>query len=263
MKRKYDFVFSLGAACLCSQTLRNARLQYASFPLDWVYGGGMALRTDLVLNGFSGWFEQGDFALQENPDAFGHDPYVNVRTGMLFPHEFDKGVPIAESYPAVRARMDRRAARLRERLLKSRRVLIVWIGDPRDTHRLTMEEMEDCIRRFESSFSQTAFELLAIDRVPGVSGEGMRRYEREKIRFYGFDYKDYGVGAADWHYHQEMLAPFFTDIRVADYRTREEKVRFVARQFENECARFGASSRLTLRWKKLKYKIGKHFAKRS
>lgn len=182
---------------------------------------------------------------------------------MLFPHEFDKGVPLAESYPAVRERMDRRAARLRERLVKSRRVLIVWIGDPRDAHRLTVGELEDCIRRFESQFPQTEFELLAIDRVPDVSGNDMRRYECGKIRFYGFDYKDYGAGAADWHYHQEMLAPFFADIRVADYRTREEKARFASRQLENECARFGASSRWTLRWKKLKYKIGKHFAKRA
>ena len=34
MKQKYDLIFSPGATCACSQTLRAAGLQYTSFPHD-------------------------------------------------------------------------------------------------------------------------------------------------------------------------------------------------------------------------------------
>ena len=35
MKKEYDFAFSLGFSCACSESLRAEGLQFASCPFDW------------------------------------------------------------------------------------------------------------------------------------------------------------------------------------------------------------------------------------
>jgi len=42
---EYDLAFSLGQACACSTTLRAARLQFASFPFDWLSNASLEERT--------------------------------------------------------------------------------------------------------------------------------------------------------------------------------------------------------------------------
>jgi hypothetical protein len=46
---RYDLAFSLGAACSCSVALRRAKLQFASFPLDWIALGSPVSRTAILL----------------------------------------------------------------------------------------------------------------------------------------------------------------------------------------------------------------------
>ena len=36
MTGKYDLILPIGEACSCSQSLRTAGLQFASFPWDWI-----------------------------------------------------------------------------------------------------------------------------------------------------------------------------------------------------------------------------------
>jgi len=262
MKRKYDFVFSLGSACLCSQSLRNAGLQYASYPLDWVWGGNMRMRADLVVGGFDGWFEKRDFQLCPNPGAFGHDAYVNRKTGMLFPHAYPKGVPIDESYPAVRERMDRQVARLYERLEKSGRVLIVWFGDARDEERVSRADVEYCLRSFSRRWPKTLFEMLALDQMPGVPAESMQRMIGPGFLLCAFDYRDCSPGAPVWAYRQDLVAPFLADVFARDYRTWKEKRRYRKARMERESARYGVSSRLELFWIRLQIRLCRHIIKK-
>ena len=35
--KKYNFVFSLGAACTCTDMIRRMKLQDYSYPFDWVW----------------------------------------------------------------------------------------------------------------------------------------------------------------------------------------------------------------------------------
>ena len=48
----YDLVFSLGQLCACSQALRTANLQFASYPLDWVGGSPIEVCASLVASRF-------------------------------------------------------------------------------------------------------------------------------------------------------------------------------------------------------------------
>jgi hypothetical protein len=40
INKKYDLIFSIGAACLASSSIRRNKLQDFSYPFDWLAGGG-------------------------------------------------------------------------------------------------------------------------------------------------------------------------------------------------------------------------------
>ena len=60
MIKKYDLIVPLGYACSCSQTLRRAGLQLASFPWDWLVVPPPSERCRLICNGFKGWMNLED-----------------------------------------------------------------------------------------------------------------------------------------------------------------------------------------------------------
>ena len=46
--KTYDFIFSLGASCAVSMSLRDAGLQFASFPFDWIGSPGLLHEVEMV-----------------------------------------------------------------------------------------------------------------------------------------------------------------------------------------------------------------------
>lgn len=250
---RYDFAFSLGAACLCTETLRAAGLQFASFPLDWTRGGGgIRERADLLVGGFRGWFEEKDFELIENPDAFGHDPYRNVATGMIFPHEFAKGVPLSESFPAVRAKIDRRVSRLDERLSSSRNVLAVWITDPQSADSpVSEDEVRYALARLSERYPSVRFELAVVDFAKGVPFESRDERRGTGYRMCAFDYRRYGDGEPVWSVRQEALVPLFAGLSVRDYRSSSEKRSHRAARRRRKYARYGAKTFWGYVWARL------------
>ena len=52
--KAYDFIFGLGAGCSVSQSLRDAGLQFASYPLDWIAAPGLMQGVEMVERGFEG-----------------------------------------------------------------------------------------------------------------------------------------------------------------------------------------------------------------
>ena len=62
--KTYDFVFGLGRACACTQTLRKAGLQHLSLPWDWIavdYNPtepDLLERVNIIRTDFKDWFNQ-------------------------------------------------------------------------------------------------------------------------------------------------------------------------------------------------------------
>ena len=55
---QYDLIFSLGSACSCTETLRANKLQYYSYPFDWLYGNNFKGRIDIFLNDFQRYIDK-------------------------------------------------------------------------------------------------------------------------------------------------------------------------------------------------------------
>ena len=140
--------------------MREAGLQFASFPFDWVGSPGLMASVRMLETDFSGWLEKEDLELYDVRRApLFSQVYRNSRTGFGFPHDFPISGGKEESYAAVRERYDRRIRRLMKTIGASRRVLAVYIERMIDP-RLTDVELVEARQIMASRFPGACIELL-------------------------------------------------------------------------------------------------------
>ena len=129
MMKEYDFIFSLGASCAATQTLRDCGLQFTSLPLDWAASPGIAFAAEMIVNGFPRWFERGDLVLHDvrHEEGAVQRVYYNRYTHFGFPHEFTNAKPFEKCFDEVREKYFRRIARLDKLLSAKPRALGVYL----------------------------------------------------------------------------------------------------------------------------------------
>lgn len=156
----YDLAFSLGFSCGCTQALREAGLQFASYPFDWVGAPGLLASVRMLETDFADWMEKGDLELYDVRRApLFSQVYRNARTHFGFPHDFSSFRGFEDSYQSVRDRYDRRIKRLLESIAANRRVLAVYIERVIDK-RISDAELKEAHRRLSDKFPGSAFEIL-------------------------------------------------------------------------------------------------------
>lgn len=127
---RFDLVFSIGGNCSCAMYLNETGLRMQSSPFDWIAIAPFAQRIETLCCRF------GDFLRRENlswvspgiGDA-ANDIYEDKVTGYRFVHDFPRSQPFEESYPAVRAKYDRRISRLLAQLDAGISACLVWWSD--------------------------------------------------------------------------------------------------------------------------------------
>ena len=224
MTNKYDLIVPLGYACSCSQTLRRAGLQLASFPWDWVGVPPPSERCRLICDGFKDWMNLEDLKWAGKNDTFGHEEVLNARTGLIIMHDFVQGTPIEEQYPAIAAKYKRRIARL-DRLLKtSKRVLLVSVDTPVSPAPVPPEDGRKAIEIMSAAYPNASFDFLLVNLDPGRPKENrIDETPLPGIRRIAFDYKSYAPDAPAYGIEISMLADFLrSEYSVRDYRTKEE-----------------------------------------
>ena len=166
MKKKYDVIFSMGAACSCSQALREAGLQFASFPFDWVGGPGMSFKAQMMVDDFAGWFAPGTLTRIEAP-KFSTCTWYRDKFGFTPLHDFPVEVPLEERLPVVQAKYRRRIDRFTRLLDAARRVLVVHV----ESEGFTTSSVEDAVnarKTLARRWPGVAFDMLVVKYREGV-----------------------------------------------------------------------------------------------
>ena len=249
MKRKYDFAFSLGATCAVSQSLREAGLQFASYPLDWTASPGVVQSARLVSDDFAHWLDADDLKLWDvrHGAGFGTRIYKNMRTGFGFSHEFSDFERFAVSYPKVHAMYERRIARFRERLDSAKRILAVYNELP-----IRAEAADETILK--------AYEILRkrcpgaeIDLVyfwaePGAKAPH-ERVVADGVLSIGIDYRKYDDGAIT-HFVERggFTAWLKAHAEVHDTRDAEDRAHYDAVMAKTGLWRWGVGKSRFRRW---------------
>jgi len=247
MKRKYDFVFGLGNACSCTQTLRAAGLQFLSFPFDWVIMSGtddLVRRVETIANRFRGWFEQKDLERIGVYEAGKKDIYRNNATGTIFNHEFFMGEDLGEKFPAVREKYDRRIARFLELLGASKSMLVLRMDRPDQTPPTSESDCRVALSRLRSLYPHATFEMLHLTMADGVTLAARRIDDLGEGLFQiAFDYRDTAPGVPPFAVRFDDAAKAVADFAtVRDYRTADEKRAFRKRAQLKRWSKYGATT---------------------
>ena len=254
-RKQYDFIFSLGAACSCSQSLRLAGLQFASYPFDWLYGGTVATRVRGLVDGVDAWFDEGSLEKHGMPWKLAHEPYRNVENGIVFKHDFDWNRPLAESLPAVREKYARRLGRLRERISASRSVLAVWVTTP-TTKAPSDAELLDCRRMLAGRWPDVDIRILAF------ACEGARGARNATVRDIG------GVTVVSYDYYDErgefidnrrMASHLSSLVSATDYRSEAERRAWPAKRRALKYAQYNATGWWSYVVNLSYYRLFRHF----
>lgn len=246
---KYDLVFSLGAACACSVALRRAKLQFASFPLDWIALGSPISRAKLVASHFEGWLEKDDFRYIGTNPVNGLGMFDNVRTGLKHLHDFADG-PIERSYDAVKAKYARRESRLYELAGKARRILCAFISRP------SVEPVPPETLKEISGILSQAFPHATVDIVH-FANDQRRSLEDRRSREIGD-----GIFQIEFDYHDDrrdvnvdlvasaLMAEGFT---AKDFRTKAEKREY---ELKKKMKKYGVKTRTALVFARIRHNLG-------
>lgn len=168
--REYDFVFSLGYCCTCSEALRAEGLQFASFPFDWVGISSLEQAAAVVAGDFADWFDRELLDLWDVRilGGFITRVYRNRKTGIGFVHDFSNAEPIETTYDRVRQRYDRRIERFRERMRSADRILAVYLETPKSA-RLTDDQLESARSLLRARYPGKTIDLLYMYEDPECS----------------------------------------------------------------------------------------------
>lgn len=226
--REYGFCFGIGSACSCSESLRAAGMQFLSFPFDWIAANdGIRPRADMIAEGFRGFVELEDLEVVPSPEWHGKEFVRNRRIGHVQNHDFPKGVPIVESYPAVKAKYDRRIARLERCIRKSGgKVLVVCIDAPNMERPTTADDCRYVLDRLSDKYPGAEFEMLLLNCEQGVRAESPREETLDggRIMRLVFDYRDHSPGAEPYAVRlAEVASVLRARFMVRDYRTWGER----------------------------------------
>lgn len=241
MKERYDLAFSIGFGCGCSKALRQANLQFVSYPMDWIGVKSALAAARIIAADFAGWMEKSAMRLIDvrRDDEHVQRTYINDRTGVIFTHDFPYELGFDEAFVAVKSKYDRRIARLMSAICASRRVLAVHVEHP--IHERASDA--DLVRAHEilsTRFPDVRVDLLYFYHQDGTAdcpavavSEGVTAVARPYRKYDDYGWISHGIETDGiCHYLRERF-------KVSDCRTEDEKRRFCELRKTASDERFG------------------------
>ena len=159
-RKKYDLIFSLGAACSCAQTLISANLRQFSSPFDWLFGSDFVSRCKILTSDFERFLEEKDLEYSHSERSISCDAYYNRYNDLTFNHDFEAKKELKETFPQVKEKYNRRINRLLQKIQEARTILIVYIETPDIENHSTNKEILSGWRKIHQKYPDKKIDLL-------------------------------------------------------------------------------------------------------
>ncbi|MDD3436743.1 MAG: DUF1796 family putative cysteine peptidase [Candidatus Gastranaerophilales bacterium] len=161
--KTYDLIFSIGQACSCTENLRLYKLQNFSYPFDWLYGSNFNGRIEIVKSKFKDFINKEDLTYRHPVKSIFCDAYENKSNGLVFNHDFPAGVELDKSYDEIKAKYDRRIARLLKQIEESQKVLLVYISLPSQKDLPSKYDLIKAQEDVQNTFPNTQCDILYVE----------------------------------------------------------------------------------------------------
>lgn len=243
--KTYDLAFGCGFSCGVTQALREANMQFASFPFDWTATPSFPKAAKMVASDFAHWMDREDLELADvRHGGINKRVYVNRRTEFGFVHDFSAFEEPDASYASESAKYARRIERLEKELAAARRVLVVCVEWP-FLGPLKPETLAGTKRTFEARYGNATFDLLYFHVAEGAKAAQVES-ENDGITVVGCEYRKF---LPDGTLHHEIdnsqIAAFLkAHYAVPDPRSEEEKKKYAAGWKRQDAARWHGGNAL-------------------
>ncbi len=159
--KKYQHIIPIGEACFVTTLLKNAGKREYSFPFDWLMGGNLKTRLDLILGNFENFFNEEDFALLDtNVVDDKCDIYINNKNSLIFNHDFAKNIPFHEAYIDAKEKYQRRITRLYDYLINKENVLLLYMDSVNSHQTISNDELTEYLVKLNLQFKMKDVHLL-------------------------------------------------------------------------------------------------------
>ncbi len=216
LQKNFDLFVSLGAACSCSQTLRDNRLQYFSYPFDWLYGSNFLGRVNILLEDFQFWLNKEDLEYAGKREfPLPCNIYKNLKTGIVFNHDFPLNVSLEESFFKVKEKYNRRIARLLNQIKTSKSVLFVYIERPDVREEVLQKDLIKAYELLQNKYKNTDINILYLFSTREVDFPNRKVFKvSDNIFRVSFDYDAYLKGHA-YAADNELLKNLFQTYKIS------------------------------------------------
>lgn len=205
--KKYDLIFSMGAACSCSSALRSAELQVASYPFDWLFGSDFCDRADIVVSEFKRFLDKSDLEYAFSERSIKCDAYHNKYNDLTFNHDFEKDKDLSETYPAVYEKYNRRINRLLSNITNAESILIVYIETPDCSVFTKDEDIKSAFNKIKQHWSDKQIDLIYLSQDKDAKQFNCKQISDNILRFYG-NYKHPDITAVSYAVDTKLLKKF-------------------------------------------------------
>ena len=221
----YDLYISLGDACSCSLALRGSKLQFYSYPLDWIFGADIVERAKYFGNCFDHFIDKEDLTPSFEVRSASCRAYYNNFNKITFNHDFKNDVPFDEMYEKVLEKYKRRAKRVIEQIKNSKKVLFVYIQSPDSKKTLSEDTLKETYNLLQSYFPNVQTDILYLSCERDIKINKMKKNQISKnIRKLTLDY-DMRNEQVPYAVNTKVLDSIFRHFSVSDKHLTEDNIK--------------------------------------
>jgi len=261
VKKKYDLAISLGGSCGLSQALRREKLQFASFPFDWLGRSSFRCRVELIATDFADFLTDKDLYTAPSPEGVWMEHHYTCHNGFVFAHDFDQEKPIPPQIPLVREKYLKRMEHMLRLIEKSQTVLITWSDLKGHSPDVTDDDIAFAKAEFAKKWPKVKFDYVFFRYDPNLPFKNRKEEVRDNVTIVTYDIRDDQPHEIFMLHIPSFQKWFRKHIRVADYRSPEERKAWDAKERRKKLERYGAKSYPEMVLNRIEIKIYKHLKK--
>lgn len=158
--RYYDLFIPVGSFCAASYHLRRSNLQIEALPFDWIADLTFSKSIDFIASQFEDFFKKENlkFLKIEGPNIC----CLDTKYDLGFLHHMDCSLPFDDAYKKAKNTLNRRCARLLEKIQKAQSILLVYT----ENKELNLEIIQSSLSKLQRIYPEKNIDLLIFDLSP-------------------------------------------------------------------------------------------------
>lgn len=169
----FELIFSLGSMPIVPSLLTALNIQLMDYPFDYITGGDLKARTDILLSNFTTFLKEENMKLSKDIDGT-TDIYKDISNGLTFPADFNPKLPFENIYPTAKQKYNKLIRHLLLKINSVQSILMIYVENPQlpEDEEVNIGIIKDTLKTLNEGNPNKSFNFLYIkndDSVKDIS----------------------------------------------------------------------------------------------